>query len=179
MAQFRKYEHSNVGLPSNLLHAIGHVAAMWARIEFEIDSNINRILTYPGAPKANPKLILPFRQRLDLLDDLCRQFLTDHEHLVHSAEIIAALKPLASQRNLIVHGVVSGSRQRRGRQQVYWFRRVAWEPPTRIIEKRAFTVSQVEGFAAKLSDYFAYAQLIEVFFWSVERALNGKSAPVV
>ena len=177
MVRSRRLKHSNVYLPSNLLHAIGHVAALWARIEFEIDSNINRILSYPGAPKVNPRLIVPFHQRLELLGTLCRKFLTHAEHLTRSAEIIASLKPLAAQRNLIVHGVVSGSRQRRGCEQVYWFRRVAWNQHARIIQRRALTVRQVEAFASTLSDHFAYAQLIEVFFWRIDDALRGKSAP--
>ena len=73
MATSKRLKFSNVGLPSNLLHAIGHVAAMWAQVEFTIDSAINDALNLPGAPTINPKLMVPFKQRLDLLEALRRQ----------------------------------------------------------------------------------------------------------
>jgi hypothetical protein len=174
MTTSRKLKHSNVGLPSNLLHAIGHVAALWARIEFIVDSQISEALALPGAPNSNPRLVVPFNQRLELLDMLCEQYLTDPENRVNAAKIISNLKQLVGQRNLIIHGSVSGSKQRQKRRVVYWFRRIRWDDPRRIVEKRAFTVAQVEALAMKLSDAVSYAQMIEVFFWGVERALLGK-----
>jgi hypothetical protein len=176
MPASRKYKYSNAGLPNNLLQAIGHVAVLWGQIEYIIDSKINKILTLPGAPAINSKLMIPFNQRLGLLNQLCKQFLTDPVIRQHSSEIIADLKQLASQRNLIVHGSVAHSKQRRKRRIVYWFRRIAWDTQPRILEKRALTVADVERFAAKLSDQVAYAGMIEVFFWEVEDTLLGKSA---
>jgi hypothetical protein len=41
---------SNVGLPKNLLAAIGHVAALWSQLEYVIDRKITEILRLPGAP---------------------------------------------------------------------------------------------------------------------------------
>jgi hypothetical protein len=166
---------SNVGLPKNLLLAIGHVAALWAQIEYTIDSKISEALALPGAPKINPKLIIPFNQRLQLLDQLCKQFLTDPENRKFAAKIVSELKQLIGLRNLIVHGAVRHSKQRRKRHVVYWFRRIAWDNPARIIEKRAMTVAEVEIFAHRLSNGFASAGMFEVFFWSVERALLGKA----
>jgi hypothetical protein len=176
MTTSRKLRYSNVGLPSNLLHAIGHVAALWGRIEYIIDSKINEALSLPGAPTINPKLMIPFNQRLDLLDDLCKQFLTNPKNRVSAAEIIAGLKLFVSQRNLIVHGSVAHSKQRRKRQIVYWFRRIAWDHQPRIIEKRALTVADVERFAMRISDQVAIAGMIEIYFWGVQHASRDKGA---
>ena len=164
MPTSRKLQFSNVGLPSNLLHAIGHVAALWARIEFIIDGKISEALALPGAPKVNPKLIIPFNQRLELLDSLCKQFLTDPENRNNAAEIIANLKQLVGERDLIVHGSVGNSKQRQKRRVVYWFRQIRWDDPRRIVERRALTVAQVEAFAMKLSNHVVYAGLIRDVF---------------
>ncbi len=172
----RKLKHSNVGLPSNLLHAVGHVAALWARIEYIIDSKMSEALALPGAPKVDPKMMVPFNQRLELLGQLCKQYLTDATDRGHAAQIIADLKLLVAYRNLVVHGAVGNSKQRRKRRVVYRFRRIAWDTPPRIVERRALTVADIEAFAAKLSDHVVYAGMIAVFFWSVERALRGKGA---
>lgn len=174
MATSQKLKHSNVGLPSNLLHAIGHVAALWAQIEFIIDGKISEALALPDAPIANPRLVVPFNQRLELIDKLCKQFLTDPKNRADAVKIISDLKQLVGQRNLIVHGSVRHSKQRRKGRVVYWFRRIRWDDPRRIVEKRAFTVAQVEALAMKISNAAAYAQLIEAYFWGVERALLGK-----
>lgn len=176
MAKISKRKFSNVGLPKNLLSAIGHVAALWAQIEYEIDSQISRTLALPGAPTINPKLIIPFNQRLQLLDQLCEQYLIDPENRIFAAKRVSELKQLVGLRNLIVHGVVRHSKQRRKRRIVYWFRRIAWDNPARIIEKRAMTVADVEAFAHRLSNSFAAAGMFEVFFWGVESALPGKAS---
>jgi hypothetical protein len=174
MPASRRFKYSNAGLPNNLLQAIGRVAALWGQIEYIIDSKINEALALPGAPAINPKLMIPFNQRLGLLEDLCKHFLTDPVTLKHSGEIIADLKQLVSYRNLIVHGSVAHSKQRRKRRVVYWFRCIAWDTQPRIKERRALTVADVEKFATKLSDLIPAALLIEAFFWSVEAALLGK-----
>jgi hypothetical protein len=173
MPASRRYKYSNAGLPNNLLQAIGHVAVLWGQIEYIVDSKINEALALPGAPVTNGKLMVPFNQRLALLDQLCKQFLTDSVTLKHSSAIIADLKQLVSHRNLIVHGSVANSKQRRKRRIVYWFRRIGWDTQPRILEKRALTVADVEKFAAKLSDMIPVALLIEAYFWTVEDAIAG------
>ncbi|MEH2474100.1 hypothetical protein V1281_004716 [Nitrobacteraceae bacterium AZCC 2161] len=166
---------TNVSLSKSLLAAIGRVAALWAQLEYVIDSKINSILQLPGAPKIDPKLMVPFNQRLELLDQLCKQFLTDADNRDHAGRIIANLKQLAVQRNLIVHGSIANSKQRHKGQIVYLFRRVRWDAPTaRIVERRSFTVSGVETFAATISDQIPSALLIEVFFCDVKNAPLGK-----
>ncbi len=166
---------SNVGLPSNLLHAIGHVAALWAQLEFMVDSMINDALNLPGAPTVNPKLMIPFNKRLDLLESLLRKFLTDAEALSTSIKIIADMKQLMGLRNLIVHGAVQHSKQRKRRRVVYWFRRVAWDLQPKVVEKRALTVMDVERFAKRVSDQAAVAILLSIYLLGARRALRGKS----
>ncbi len=175
MTTSKRLQLSNVGLPSNLLHAIGHVAALWAQLEFMIDSMINEALNLPGAPSVNPKLMVPFNERLNLLETLCRQFIKDPEELSTSIEKIEDLKQLVSQRNLIVHGAVQHSKRRKKGRVVYWFRRVAWDMQPKIVEKRALTVSDVERFAKKVSDQVALIFLVHLYLWVAERALRGKS----
>jgi hypothetical protein len=176
MLTSKKRKHSNAGLPKNLLQAVGHVAVLWGQIEYIIDSRINKLLSFPGAPSFNPKLMIPFNQRLGLLDSLCQQFLKDPDDMVRCGQIISDLKQLVGHRNLIVHGSVAHSKQRKKRRIVYWFRLISWDRQPRIKEKRALTVADVERFAARLSDQVAFAQMIEIYFWTLEDALLGKPA---
>jgi hypothetical protein len=176
MIRTRKLRYSNVGLPNNLLAAIGHVTALFAQLEYIVDSKISEALALPGAPKINPRLMVPFNQRLGLLDDLCKQYLTDTDSLRFAAKILADLKQPSGMRNLIVHGAVAHSKQRRKRRVVYWFRRISWENPVRIVERRGLTVKEVEAFAARLSDQCASAGMFEVFFWVVHDTLQGRAA---
>jgi hypothetical protein len=147
----------------------------WGQLEYIIDRKINEALALPGAPKINPKIMVPFNQRLELLDDLCKRFLVDHKNRQFAAKIIHDLKQLSSQRSLIVHGSVAYSKQRKNGRVVYWFRRICWDQTPRIAEKRALTTADVERFASKINDQLAPALLIEAFFWSVEGALLDKS----
>lgn len=174
MITLKRKRISNVGLPKNLLAAIGHVAALWSQLEYVIDRKITEILRLPGAPTANQKLIIPFNQRLKLLEELCDKYLDNEENRLHASRIILDLKQLSVQRNLIVHGSVANSKQRRKRQIVYWFRRISWDNPSKI-ERRSLTVSQVEVIASKISDLIPAAMLIEAFFWAVEDSLLGRS----
>jgi hypothetical protein len=75
-------------------------------------------------------------------------------------EFIADVKPLLSRRNLVVHGAVGNSEQKRNGKAVYWFRRVRWEDPPRIVEKRALAVAQVEQVAIDISNLIAIAALL-------------------
>jgi hypothetical protein len=170
MAQIRKRPRSNVDLPTNLLAAIGHVTALWAKLEYTIDLSINEILALPGAPAVNPRLVQPFNKRLELLATLCDQFLTNPKNRKSAAKIVADLKQLVGMRNLIVHGAVGHPGQRRKRPGVYWFRRISWDRQPRVKERRALTVAAVEAFAARLSDAYAYSTMLEVYFWPVQRA---------
>jgi hypothetical protein len=60
MIHARKLRYSNVGLPNNLLAAIGHVTALFAQLEYIVDSKISEALALPEAPKINPRLMVPF-----------------------------------------------------------------------------------------------------------------------
>ena len=100
------------------------VAALWAQIEYTIDLKINEALALRDAPKINPKLMIPFNKRLEVLDALCRRFLENPDDRISAAKIVQDLKQLSSLRNLIVHGSIRNSEQRRKGRRVYWFRRM-------------------------------------------------------
>lgn len=167
---------TNIQLPDTLLHSIGHVAALWARLEHEIDGMIRQCLDAPGAPEIDTALILPFRKRIELLADLLPRHAPDSDHVGWISEFVAIVKHLHHQRDMIIHGSVSGSGQRRKRKRVYWFRRVRWDRPPRILEKRAMTVAQVEAIAAEISDQIAVSGALDVMLWAALKASRGKGA---
>lgn len=150
----------NVALPSDLLHAIGHVAAIWAQMEFRIDGTIRHALDQPKAPKIKTTLAIRFDERLKLLVRLLPDFLPKKEIDEWPLAFIAEVNPLHSRRNLIVHGAVGNSAQKRKGETAYWFRRVHWESPARIIEKRLMTVAEVEQVAVDISNLIAIAALL-------------------
>jgi hypothetical protein len=154
---------TNVALPAGLLHAIGHVAALWGRLEFIIDGTIRHALDLPNAPQIDTSLILPFKKRLELLSDLLVIFLDERERTEWAEAFLADVKSLQSRRDLIVHGAVANSEQDQEGELVYWFRRVRWERPARILEKRAMTVAEVEALAMQISDQVAIAGLLELW----------------
>jgi len=52
---------------------------------------------------------------------------------------------------------------------------VSWDTKPRVVERRALTVADVERFAAKLSDRYAYSTMFEVYFWGVPDAPRDKA----
>jgi hypothetical protein len=155
-----KRQSSNVALPHNLLHAIGHVAAIWAQVEYSMDSAIRRLLDRSEAPAIDTALILPFSKRLKLFGELVNGAFSDETELV--AEMIANLKRLKAWRDLIVHGSVRNSAHRRKGRSSYTFARVRWERPAKLIERRYLTVAQVEAIAKEISDVYVAASLFDI-----------------
>jgi len=153
----------NVALPSNLLHAIGHVTAIWAQLEFRIDSTIYYALERPDAPRIKTTLARPFDQRLDLLLELLPLILPKQAIDEWALALIGEIRALHPRRNLVVHGAVANSQQELKGKAVYWFRRVRWERPVRIAEKRALSVAQVERLATDISNQIAMAALMELY----------------
>lgn len=156
---------TNVLLPDDLLQAIGHVTALWAQLEYIIDSTIRQVLDRPNAPKTDTALILSFKKRINLLTTIAVPLLKDAKDREHLLALSTEVARLQHRRDLIVHGAVGGSEHLRGYQLAYTFIRIRWDRPIRILEKRAMSVAEVEAIALEISDQIAVAGLYRVILW--------------
>lgn len=163
----------NVGLPRDMLTAIGHVAAIWSHLEYKIDNIVRQALDLPDATEMDTALILPFGKRLALYADLLSN-LGSEKQKEHIAELVAAIKPLKSRRDLIVHGSVGHMAGDRDGTPTYWFRRIRWDRPARILEKRELSVADVEAVALQISDLVAYTVMNDIILWPHQDASRDK-----
>lgn len=168
---------SNVGLPRDLLCDIGHVTALWARLEYIIDSATRQALDHSGAPELDTALILPFRKRVALLVDFAQPLISHEQDRHHLKELAKNITRLQRLRDLIVHGSVSGSRFEDGSTLKYVFRRIRWDRLVRLLERHYLSVEQVESIAAEISDAVAIADLFEFIVAARARALSGTGEP--
>jgi|SRR5579859_1336976 len=149
---------SNVHLPDDLLCAIGHVAALWAQLEYIIDSATREALDRPQAPELDTALILPFRKRAELFAELTAAVFPKGDRLrAQMHQISTDAKRLQHQRDLIVHGSVAGSRVEQKGTATYTFRRIRWDRPVRVLERRSLSVKDIELIALEISDMVAIA----------------------
>ena len=160
---------SNVGLPRDLLCAIGHVAALWAQLEYLIDSATRQALDHPGAPESNTALILRFHERVKLLITCALPLLDREADRRHLKELGTTVRRLQHLRDLIVHGSISHSGFEKDGTVKYAFRRIRWERPIRLLERRSFSVEQLESIASDISDAVAIAGLFELIIWARSR----------
>jgi hypothetical protein len=164
---------SNVNLPDDLLHAIGHVTALWAQLEFIIDWTIRQALDRPPTSDIDTALIVPFRKRAALLASLAKPHLTDQR--LDFIEFTKTVVRLQHERDLIVHGAMGGSsRPDKDGTTVFTFRRIRWDRPIRLLERRAMSVADVEEVANKISDAVAIAGHFEIILDMKARPSRGK-----
>lgn len=169
---------SNVHLPADLLRAIGHVTALWAQLERLIDSTIRQMLDHPAAPEIDTALIMPFRKRLALLAELAnRMAVDDHDYHTTAKGVTAEVAQLQRSRDLIVHGVVSNSETSRDGVKVYWFQRLRWDRPVRVLERKSFSIAEIERIAMAISDAVAIAGLLEIILWATMTPSRDRAAP--
>jgi hypothetical protein len=166
---------TNVGLPRDLLCALGHVTALWAQLEYIVDSATRQALDRPGAPETDTALILPFRKRVALLIDLALPLLECESDRYHLKELAKSVTRLQRLRDLVVHGSVSHSGFELGGTIKYAFRRIRWDRPVRLLERRSFSVEQVESIAAEISDAVAVAGLFELIVWARVRPSTDRA----
>jgi len=158
-------QFSNVRLPDELLRAIGHVAALWAQLEYTIDSTIRQALDHPAAPEIDTALILPFRKRLELMQYLFEQLPDCAEQHKWAVEVAQEALRLKHLRDLIAHGAVAGSEHQKDGRIRYAFRRIRWEKPARLLEVKNLDHTEVDAIATQISNLIPVAMLLETAFW--------------
>lgn len=151
---------TNVHLPDDLLRAIGHVAALWGQLEYIIDLTTRQALDRPPVSEIDTALIVPFRKRAGLLISLASPHLADQR--IDFGEFTKEVMRLQHARDLIVHGAVAGSAIDKDGAPAFTFRRIRWDRPIRLLERRVMSVAEVEEVANKIGNAVAIAGHFEI-----------------
>jgi len=105
---------------------------------------------------------LPFTKRMDLFDELIPPLIGDDPVKADLPEFSRKARALQSRRDLIVHGAVSNSEQIKDAVRYYWFRRIRWDNPVKVKERRRYSVDQIDRVAMDISNLIAESLVFEL-----------------
>jgi hypothetical protein len=95
---------SGGSLSDDVIYTVGRIVRCWSAIEFTVDSSIRDLLNRPDTRNLNTALVLPFRQRTDLLKKLLAEVVQDAASLAKLNSIIDQITSLQNYRDFVVHG---------------------------------------------------------------------------
>lgn len=97
---------TTMNLDDDAIFLIGLIVRWWANAEFTVDSSIRDLLNRPDTRDLDTSLILPFRQRINLLKELCTEVVHEPETLDALNTAILRVGAHQNIRDLLTHGFI-------------------------------------------------------------------------
>jgi hypothetical protein len=90
-----------------VIYVVGRIVRAWSGIEFTVDSSIQELLSRPDTRDMDTALVLPFRARTELLEQLLAEAIDDASTVTNLHNLINQIKSLQNYRDIVVHGIVT------------------------------------------------------------------------